>query len=443
MPSHTPGPSDPVPGAPPPAPSPRHLEKREALLAGAARLFNEQGVRGATLAGIAASAGLVTNSVTHYYRKKEDLATACFLRTLSAYGGLIAQAAAGQDVAARVRALLHGHARLIADIELGVQPPVLSFNDVRALPSPHWETVSEAYNEMFRQLRALLQGPETAGWHRDELNARSHLLLSLAHWMRRWLPRHDPEEGPRVAARLADLLLCGMSGAAATWVARGLEAPWELGGAPAPGPAASEPSDTLEAFLRAATFLVNEQGYRGASVDKISARLNVTKGSFYHHHDTKQDLIAACFARSLAVQRQAFERAAVAPGSGWDRACAAARALAAFQLGERGPLLRSSALSALPDANHREQVQRTMERLSERVASLLVDGLIDGSLRPLDPAMAAQQVLGMVNAAAELRRWVPGVGPETVAELYVRPLFCGLLVTPARSSPRGSPRPSA
>ena len=412
---------------PPPAPTPRNQEKREALLAGAAHLFNERGVRGATLADIAASAGLVTNSVTYYFRKKEDLATACFMRTVSVYGSLIASAATETGVAARVRALLRGHAGLVAAIELGQHAPVLSFNDVRALPSPHWEAVSEAYNEMYRQLRALLQGPETAGWARAELNARSHLLLSLAHWMRRWMGRHDPEECLRLADRLADLLLYGMAGAGAAWAAQGLEAAWALGAPDPTNGAGGEASDTLEAFLRAATFLVNEQGYRGASVDKISARLKVTKGSFYHHHDTKQDLIAACFARSLAVQRQAFQLAGASAGSGWERACAAARALAAFQLGERGPLLRSSAISALPDAAHRGQVQRTMERLAERVASLLVDGLMDGSLRPLDTAMAAQQVLGMLNAAAELRRWVPGVGPDTVAGLYVRPLFNGLL----------------
>eukprot|EP01036_Dinobryon_divergens_P048208 gene48208-64682_t len=100
---------------------------------------------------------------------------------------------------------------------------------------------------------------------------------------------------------------------------QGLEAAWALGAPDPANGAGVEASDTLEAFLRAATFLVNEQGYRGASVDKISARLKVTKGSFYHHHDTKQDLIAACFARSLAVQRQAFQLAVASAGSGWER----------------------------------------------------------------------------------------------------------------------------
>ncbi len=62
-------------------------------------------------------------------------------------------------------------------------------------------------------------------------------------------------------------------------------------------------SAAQETFLIAATRLINERGYRGASVEKISERLNVTKGSFYYHHDTKDDLVVACFKRSFDTMR--------------------------------------------------------------------------------------------------------------------------------------------
>ena len=61
-----------------------------------------------------------------------------------------------------------------------------------------------------------------------------------------------------------------------------------------------------------ATLLVNEQGYHGASIDKISTQLHVTKGSSsssssYHHHNNndnnEQDLIFTCFERTFAVLR--------------------------------------------------------------------------------------------------------------------------------------------
>jgi AcrR family transcriptional regulator len=392
--------------------------KREALLDAAARLFNEQGVKGATLAGIAGSVGLVTNSITYYYRKKEDLATACFERSIAACDALAVAAATSPDVPTRVTDFLRRYAQFLADMEEGRQPTVVNFNDIRALPSPQAEQVFAAYTDMFRRVRALLMGPQTAQLGREDLNARAHVLLSTAHAMRSWIGRCESDEYPRAADRVADLLLHGLAAAGSHWETEDAERGWQL------TPALQGPS---EAFLRAATVLVNEQGYRGASVDRISARLNVTKGSFYHHHDNKQDLIAACFDRSFAVVRQALRLAEGSAGSGWSRACAAGRALVRFQVSADGPLLRATATSALPDQAHRAAVGVAMDRLVERMANVVVDGMVDGSIRPLDPTIAAHGAISAINAAAELHRWVPSATPDRVADLYVRPAFEGLL----------------
>jgi len=400
----------------------RFQEKREALLSAAARLFNEHGVKGATLADIAASVGLVTNSVTYYYRKKEDLATACYERSIAALDALAVRAAEPRSVPARLQAFLTLYAQLLADIAAGRHVTIVTFNDIRALPSPQVDEVYTAYTDMFRRVRQLLSGPETTHLTRDDLNARGHILLSTVHWMRAWIGRYEVDEYPRVAARVADFLVHGMRTGKSRWRADGpaaeAERGWRL---------ANAAEGSMEAFLRAATVLVNEQGYRGASVEKISARLNVTKGSFYHHNDHKHDLISECFERTFAVVREALALAEASPGSGWSRACAAARALVRYQLADDGPLLRTSAMSALPDEQHRAQVKRTMSQLTERLGGIVVDGMMDGSIRPLDPAIAAQCALAAINAAAELHRWLPRVREVDSAEVYVRPLFEGML----------------
>jgi AcrR family transcriptional regulator len=398
--------------------TPRYQEKREAILGAAARLFNEQGVKGATLAGIAGSVGLVTNSVTYYYRKKEDLATACFLRSITVLDALAVAASQQADVPARLQDFMRRYAQLLADIEEGRHPTIVNFNDIRALPSPQAEQVFAAYTDMFRRVRGLLKGPQTNHLSRDDLNARGHIVISVAHWVRSWIGRYEADEYHRVADRVTDILVRGLAGAGSTWRDADGESGWRLADG-AVGPS--------EAFLRAATILVNEQGYRGASVDKISARLNVTKGSFYHHNDNKHDLISECFERSFAVVRQALTLAENGTGSGWGRACAAARALVRYQVSPDGPLLRTTATSALPDQVHRERVRRTMHRLTERMANVVVDGMMDGSIRPLDPAIAAQATIATINAAAELHRWLPGATADNVADLYVRPAFEGVL----------------
>jgi AcrR family transcriptional regulator len=394
----------------------RFNEKRDAILGAAALRFNEQGVKGATLADIAASVGLVTNSVTYYYRKKEDLATACFLRAIAWFDDIAKASARQPNVPERVRSYLRSHAALQAAVRLGQHPPVVVFSDVRALPSPQLEAVHRAYTDMFRRVRSLFKGEETAAWAKDTRNARTHMLLSLANWLPVWFGRYEESEYVRMADRVADIALHGMGAASAEWRVEG-DARWLV----------STEAGPLDAFLRAATALVNEKGYRGASVDMISARLHVTKGSFYHHNDNKLDLIAACFDRTFKVVRQALEVAASGGDDGWSRAVSATRALVRFQLSEEGPLLRLSSTSALPDQADRARVHKTLQQLTERMASVLVDGLMDGSVRALDTSIAAQMVMGLVNGAAELHRWVPGVTEESVAALYVRPIFCGLL----------------
>lgn len=396
----------------------RYQEKREAVLNSAAVLFNERGVKGATLSDIATSVGLVTNSVTYYYRKKEDLATACFLRTIEAFNGLAAAAAQESGTEARITAFFSHLARLLADIELGSHAPIVNFNDIRALPSPHTEQVFSAYTDMFRRVRALIVPPEAARLARHDLNARGHIVLSVAHNLRQWIDRYEVEEYPRAAKRLADIVLHGLAAPGAGWRGADGERHWKLG---------EDSGGPGEAFLRAATALVNEQGYRGASVDRISARINVTKGSFYHHNDNKHDLIAECFERTFSVVRRALSLAENGPGSGWSRACAAARALVRYQLSDEGPLLRSTAVSALPDDARRVAVRRTLQRLTERMTSVVVDGMIDGSIRALDPSIAAQATIAAINAAAELHRWVASATIDNAADLFVRPALQGVL----------------
>ena len=343
------------------------------------------------------------------------------LRAIAEIESLVRDAAANHRHLQGVEHFFARYAGLLATIASGEQSPLIAFSDVRALPAATTLSVFAAYTEMFRGVRKLLSGRETASLSRQALNARAHLMLSTVNWMGAWIGRYEIDEYPRIATRVADLLLHGVAGRAQTWPSVAALDAIEIGELP---PAAD---DSPEAFLRAATELINEQGYHGASVDKISARINLTKGSFYHHNETKLELITACWERSFSVLRHTLKAAEESNATGWIRCCAALSWLVHYQLSERGPLLRMSAFSALPDHAHREKVLRTLHALAERIASLLVDGMVDGSIRPHDPAICAQLLATTINAAAELRRWVPGIDTKNAVHLYTRPGLLGLL----------------
>lgn len=401
----------------------RFQEKREAILNAAAIQFNLHGVKGATLSGIAASVGLATNSVTYYYRKKEDLASACFLRAIEAFAAVAVASLAEPTVEGRIRTYFRKLALLFQAIELGEHPPLVTFNDMRAMPEVQFGEVSEAYTAMFRHVRAMLRSDGTRELSPADRNARAYALLSMGHWMRAWIARHEPVEYTDMADRTSDILIHGSAGRDSVWTeGADAEKSWQF----------RDTSDpTMEAFLRAASQMVNENGYQGASVDKISAQLNVTKGSFYHHNDNKEDLVWACFERSFQIIRHALELTGRDFGNGWDRGCASTRALARFQLSANGPLLRLGAISALNDPARRADVGRTMHRLTLRLSTTVIDGIIDGSIRAIDPNVAGHIATGIISGTAGLNRWVKEVTAENVARLYLRPMFIGILCPPS------------
>jgi AcrR family transcriptional regulator len=173
---------------------------------------------------------------------------------------------------------------------------------------------------------------------------------------------------------------------------------------------------------------MNDHGYHGASVQKISERLNVTKGAFYHHLDTKDDLILACFERTLEIVRRAQQEGARLNASGADNLVAVAAALVEYQLSGKAPLLRTSALTSVP-LELRTGLLQEFDRASGRFSLVFSEGIADCSLRPVDAAIAAQMITALINAAAEIHAWAPGISQQNVARAYARPLFQGLLST--------------
>src|ERR1700761_1833376 len=386
-----------------PASTVRYAKKRDAIVAAAINILNLRGVKGMTLADVAASVGLITTSVTYYFKKKEDLAAACFFSGIAQFEAMAEDALQAPTPEARLRRFLDRYLEAKAAIRRGERTPIPIFSDVRALKAPHLARVTAAYADMFRKVRQLFwDGTDPAG--RKGANAKTHMLMEQLYWAVVWLPRYEIEDYPRIRDRIGDILIGGLAPDGAEW------APQALSLAPEPPEIAGQ-----ETFLIAASRLINLRGYRGASVEKISAELNVTKGSFYHHNEAKDDLVLACFERTFDTVRRVQTAAMRLHGDQWLRLSSAANALVDYQLSEHGPLLRTSALSALP-GGIRARVVDQSNRLSDRFAAMISDGIAERSLRPVDPVIAAQLLNATLNAAAELEFWVRGVSRDEAGD---------------------------
>lgn len=405
----------------------RFMRKREAVLDAAALLFNQRGIRNVTLTDVARSVGLSTSSVTYYYKRKDDLVLACMRRSVEVFEELLAGAEKAGGPEQKVASFIIGFFQLLAEVAHGERPDFVTFSDVSTLVDGRTD-VGAGHAQVFRRVRDLIDGAHPAPLTHAERNARAHLLFTLAQWTRYWIDRHEVAGYARAARRAADILLHGLGGAGAVWAPLPLAA---LAAAP------TQDDVSPDAFLRAATRLINEEGARFATVERISSELNVTRGSFYHHNDNIDDLVVACFERSFEVIRRA-QQLSGACETGWENLGAATSALVRFQLSANGPLLRMTARSRLP-ASVADGIWRTMHQLSEHFAGVIADGVIDGSIRPVDPAIAAQMISGMINASASAKRWVPEASPANVVDLYARPLFMGILCPSAFGGREGAP----
>ena len=396
--------------------SPRFARKKDAIISAATFILNRRGVKGMTLADVAAAVDLSTTSVTYYFKKKEDLAVACFLRGIEWFDRLAVAAFVSSDPKARLRRFLELYLESNRRIREGEEPQIAMFSDIRALKEPYLSIVSEPYNALFRRIRTLFQGPGLV-LPRNAANARTHALMEQILWSVAWLPRYHVEDYPRIAARLYDILTLGLAPEGAAW--RPLVLQDVLASPEEPG------ARQRETFLVAATKLINLHGYRGASVEKISAHLHVTKGSFYHHNEAKDDLVVACFEHTFEAIRRIQSAAMLAQGDGWARLCAAAATLAQYQVSEQGPLLRGGALSALPEPIRNDMVAR-WTRATDRFAAMISDAAAEGAVRPVDPVLAAQSLHAALSAAASIELAVPGAVPSEVADLYAKPFLMGI-----------------
>ncbi len=390
----------------------RFRAKRDAILAAAAQAINEQSAKGMTFADVAQRVGLNTTSVTYYFKRKEDLAAACFEYTLDQLQAMLADAMTLPTPEQRVARYLSLNMDRLARIQRGEATSFAVLSDLRAMEEPVRGRLMAGWRDVFRRTRALW-GPGETRAHTDLYGARAHVLLENTFWLPVWLVRYDPDQFARVEARLMAVFAHGIAPDNARWAPSRIELDHDEG------------ESGREAFLLAATRLINELGYRGASVQKIASQLNVTKGSFYHHLDAKDDLVIACYRRSLDTIANAQRLSEEVPGSYWQQLSSTIATLLDIQFSERGPLMRTTALSGLPRSVRSAMVARS-NRIARRYAGMMNDGIGEGSIRPIDPLIAAQALMALQNAAFDMRKWASTMPRDRAIAYYASTLMFGL-----------------
>ena len=399
-----------------PPPRARYAARRDAILAAACKVFIDQGVSGFTLAAVAKRMDLHPVSLTYYFKRKEDLAAECMRLTLSRFDAMLETAEQEDTAQARLRAFVGAYFETRRGIVLGEAPRLLPFGEITQIGAPGDEELVEAYRALRQRLARLLR-PADAPWLTGPRRYMlAHLIIDQLCWSDTWIAGYEIADFGRVAEKISDVMINGLASPGRTRPERPL---LDLG-----APPAQNDEVTRERFLVAATEIINREGYRGASVDKISAYLNVTKGSFYHHNTDKDELARACFERTFDLIDEAKTRGR-SESSGWERLWLISASLTAHQTsGERGRMLRHFALSAMP-GELRRSISGRFQQIANAFSGIIADGIADGSIRPADPLLSAHLVMAMFNSVLLLEHWGEDATVETVISAYVRPALMG------------------
>ncbi|WP_136637267.1 TetR/AcrR family transcriptional regulator [Pseudooceanicola onchidii] len=398
----------------PTEPSDRFRATRDRILDASAQVINDRGLRGLTFVSVAEAVKMNTTSITYYFKRKELLAAATLERTIDEMEHSVDIAARQATPEARVDDLLRQVLDQSAQEKLGHRRPLARLSDLRSLNEPLNTDLNARYMAVFRKVVGFFD----PGAGRDRNWARTHILLDTLHWCRVWLSQYSIRDYDRVHARMMELYRTGYAQPGAAW------APARLA---VPNSDADDKEINRETYLRAATIMMNERGYRGASVERIAGALNLSKGSFYHHLDGKDGLVTDCFDRSY-TRISLTQRAAMAQGGSWyDRLTAATAALTEVQFDAGFPLLRVTALSALPQPL-RQPILARSDRISQRFAGMMIDGITEGSIRPIDPLIASQCLIASLNSAFDFRLWAANRPDRaTAVRLYSEVLAFGML----------------
>lgn len=419
----TPAPAPDAPASPAPArtgqtePSDRFRAKRDRILDAASQVINERGLRGLTFVSVAEAVDMNTTSITYYFKRRELLAAATLERTIDKMQRGADLASQKPTPETRIKAFLGYVLEQSAEERLGTRRPLARLSDIRSLDEPLRTELNDKYMRVFRQVVDFFDTPRGAAG-RDLNWARTHVLLDTLHWCRVWLNKYSVGDYDRVHDRMMEIYRWGYAPDGASWTPARLSVP-----------SSDTDNDEInrETYLRAATIMMNERGYRGASVERIAGALNLSKGSFYHHLDGKDGLVTDCFDRSY-TRISLTQRAAMAlEGSWFDRLSAATAALTDVQFEATFPLLRVTALSALP-RELRQPILDRSDRISQRFAGMMIDGITEGSIRAIDPLIASQCLIASLNSAFDFRLWADHrPDRDTAVRLYSSVLAFGVL----------------
>ena len=406
----------------------KRQSKREALLAGAATLFNARGIAGTSLADVAEAVGLTRAAVYYYVDDRAELVFQCYSKSCDLTADDLANASQEANGLERILAFVR---RAFAP----ERPQVAVLNDINALGEPLASMVRAADDRNTTALVGFVRDGVADGSVRAcdwEIVAQS--LIGVINFSR-LSPLWGGGASRTYRIHLRDAVLALVEhGVAAGPVA--FDCPLD---ADAFLPDRSKAFDRKRAselkqdqLLAQASRRFNRDGIEATSIDEIAAEIGATKGAVYHYVKDKQDLVIRCYERAFGIYEQIGAAGREYGHSGLERGLLITHLFTQAILGPVSPLMAQPGLEDLPD-ERRQAFRDRAVGMNKRSARFLREGMADGSCRPCDPRITTHVFAGTFGW---LPKWVGADEPRPPRQFADE--ICSLLASGLGAAPTKS-----
>jgi AcrR family transcriptional regulator len=180
-----------------------------------------------------------------------------------------------------------------------------------------------------------------------------------------------------------------------------------------------------QAVLRVAARLFNEKGFHATSLDEVAERLNITKPTVYRYVKNKEEILFECVRIGIETLHAAVERVGSSGGTAMEKLIAAIREYAGIVAMDFGMCVIRVGEDPLPPES-RKKLRRLKRQIDHEFRGLIEQGIVEGSLAPCDPKVAAFVLAGAISWIARWYRSDGPLAPDEITRQCIAILLNGL-----------------
>ncbi|WP_432479492.1 TetR family transcriptional regulator [Nocardioides sp. GXQ0305] len=208
-----------------------------------------------------------------------------------------------------------------------------------------------------------------------------------------------------------------------------------------PAPGAARGAAAKQRILDAAAEAFMRRGFDATTIDDIADQLGATKGLVYYHFRSKFDLFLAVYAEAMRRVRGRVEPHAGTGGAGRERLTAMSVAhllnlmtdLAYHHTVHQGVRAQDSADLRVRQRDALIALNELRQDYEDMFRRVIDAGVADGSLRAVDPRLAARVLLSSLNG---VDLWYRRIDGQPLAELEaLAQAVAGLMIDGLARSP--------